>query len=801
MKFTFSWLKDHLDTNLDVDGIVAIMMKAGLEVEKIDDPASELSAFTVANVIECDKHPDADRLSVCSVDTVDGIKQIVCGAPNVKKGMFGVYAPLGTYIPGLDFTLDKKPRKIRGVESQGMLCSSKEVQVGTDHDGIIELDHSLKIGTPAAKALGVDDITIAFEVTPNRPDWLGVRGIARDLAAAGAGKLKPAQINYSQGNSDCPIGVELFNPEACPVFAGALLTNVNNCASPDWMQQKLKSVGLTPRSLLVDVTNFVSLDRARPLHVYDAKLLQGTVSARLGNFGEKCKALDGKVYNVTEDMCVICDDSGVIGLGGVMGGESTAVSEETTEVFIESAWFDPYRTARTSRVTGIQSDAKMRFERGVDPNSCEDGVALAISLIQKYGGGDTTRIQVTGQPPQTNQSFEFFPKDVVRLTGLTVSTERMEELLRLLEVSYEKDYDSWKIVPPNWRFDLNQSADIVEEIARLTGYDQLPETSLPQNKANSTCVVTPLQHRSRIARRVLASRGFVEAVTWSFISKTEAELFAGGKSVDQSLQIANPVASDLDFMRSSIIGILCRAIQRAVNRGQRLVRLFETGPVYLTDLPDGQKSAVTAVCRPVVERHWQGKKHIYDTFASKADLFAVLEALGQPPSRFQIVESEAPFFHPAQAGTLKLGPKVTIAHFGAIHPRILKELDVDGTLFGFELLLDSLPKSRGKPSKTRPILNRAQLTSIQRDFAFIVNEDIKAGEIIRRVLATDKTYITDAAIFDVYRDDKIGDGKKSVAIEVTIQPKEESLRDDEIEAISQKIIQSVSKGTGGILRA
>lgn len=801
MKFTINWLKDHLETELDADGIVACMLKAGLEVEKIENPALELRAFTVAKVISCDRHPDADRLSVCSVETVDGLKQIVCGAPNVKTGMYGIYAPLGTYIPGLDFWLDKKPRKIRGVESQGMLCSSKELKAGTDHDGIIELQNPFEVGSSAATALGLNDITIEFEVTPNRPDWLAVRGIARDLAAAGAGHLKPIKTEHAKSDQDCPISIELDAPQACPVFAGALITGVKNCSSPEWMQRKLKSVGLTPKSLLVDVTNLVSLDRARPLHVYDAQLLKGAVKARLGQKGEKCQALDGKVYDVSEDMCVICDDSGVIGLGGVMGGESTAVNEDTTDVFIEGAWFDPYRTARTGRSTGIQSDAKTRFERGVDPSSCEEGVALAISLIQEYGGGTPTQIRVAGKAPQLNQKFYFNPSDVERLTGMSVSEQSMEQILSNLEIGYQKQEKNWEIDPPSWRFDLSQSADIVEEIARLTGYDQLPETSLPAIEVKATNSVTPSQHRNRTARRVLASRGYVEAVTWSFVSKSEAQLFAGQNSIDQSLSIANPVASELDFMRPSIVGNLCRAIQRAANRGVNHLRLFEAGPIYVSDSPDGQKSAVTAICKSTSDRHWQGSIPPYDTYSCKADLFAVLEALGQPASRFQIAETEASFFHPAQAGTLKLGPKVTVAHFGAIHPRVLKNLDVEGSIFGFELIVNTLPNSRSKHSKTRSDLKRSQFTPIRRDFAFVVEEGIRAGEIVRLAKSADKVLVTDAIVFDVYRGDHIGGGRKSVAIEVTIQPNEKNLKDDEIEAISQRIVQLVAKGTGATLRA
>ena len=479
MKFPLSWLKDYLATTASLEEILGYMLKAGLEVEEVDNPAEDLKAFTVCKVTDAQPHPDADKLRVCTVDTVDGTKQIVCGAPNARVGMTAIYAPLGSYIPGLDFSLDKKPRKIRGVESQGMMCSTKELNAGEDHDGIADLDDAIALGTAAADALGLDDPVIDFEVTPNRPDWLGVKGIARDLAAAGAGGFIDDPARKVSGSYDCPIQIELDNPEACPVFAGAMVRGVKNGPSPDWLQARLQAVGITPKSLLVDVTNYISLDRARPLHAYDAAKLTGTIRARLGRDREECAALDGKTYPVTPDMCVIADESGVIGLGGVMGGESTAVSDETTDVFIESAWFDPLRTARTGRTTGIISDARYRFERGVDPQSCVEGVQLALRLITEYGGGSASKIRIAGEGPRRETPIEFFKRDVARLTGLDVKPATMKKTIKALGFAIEDTGETWLLKVPSWRFDMEQSADIVEEIARLEGYDALPTLSLP----------------------------------------------------------------------------------------------------------------------------------------------------------------------------------------------------------------------------------------------------------------------------------------------------------------------------------
>ena len=796
MKFTLSWLTDHLATKAGLDEILALMLKAGLEVEEVVDPNQTLKDFTVCKVIAAEPHPDADKLRVCTVETVDGTKQIVCGAPNARAGMTAIYAGLGTYIPGLEFALDKKPRAIRGVESHGMMCSTKELNAGEDHDGIADLDDSLPLGMPAAEALGLNDPVIDFEVTPNRPDWLGVQGIARDLAAAGAGRFIRSDAKKVPGSYDCPVEIKLEAPDVCPMFAGAMIRGVTNGPSPDWMQARLKAVGIQPRSLLVDVTNYISLDRARPLHAYDAAKLRGTVVARLGNAGEKLEALDGKTYKVTPEMCVIADGSGVIGLGGVMGGASTAVSDETVDVFIESAWFDPLRTARTGRATGIHSDARYRFERGVDPQSCVDGVNLALELILEHGGGTASKLNVAGSIPARIDKVTFYPADVERLTGLVVKLPEMRRIIKDLEFDIEDAGDAWYLLPPSFRFDMEQSADLVEEVARLIGYDSLPVTSLPEPVGGRRAITTPIQERVRVSRRVMAARGFLEAVTWSFMAKDHAALFA---KHDPALAVANPVASELNQMRPSIIGNLAVAAQRAANHGEPGARLFEVGPIYLGDGPKDQRTVASGVVRPASQRHWQGTPHAYDAFAAKADLFAVLDALGQSGERFQVSAPTQPHWHPGQAACLKLGPKVTVGHFGAIHPGVLKAMGVDGPMFGFELNLNALPQMKTRPTKTKPVLQRADLTPIRRDLAFLVDEAVPAGDLVKHAVATDKQLIGSADVFDVYQGAGVPEGKKSVAFEVTIQPREK-LTDEDIQGLMDRIVASVAKGAGGVLR-
>ena len=796
MKFPLSWLKDYLATSASLEEVLAYMLKAGLEVEHLENPAEDLAAFTVAKVTAAEKHPDADKLKVCTVDTVDGQKQIVCGAPNARAGMTAIYAPLGAYIPGLDLTLDKKPRKIRGVGSHGMMCSTKELNAGEDHDGIADLDGKIPLGTPAADALGLNDPVIDFEVTPNRPDWLGVKGIARDLAAAGAGAFIDQPIKKVQGDYDCPVKIELPAPEACPIFAGALIRGVQNGPSPEWMQSRLKAVGITPKSLLVDVTNYISIDRARPLHAYDADKLQGAIVARLGKDGDTLEALDGKTYDITSEMCVIADDSGVIGLGGVMGGESTAVSDETTDVFIESAWFDPLRTAKTGRVTGIISDARYRFERGVDPASCVEGLNLALRLIMEYGGGVPSKGHIAGAAPIRDAQVEFHKHDVARLTGLEVKSAAMKKTLKALGFTIEDTGDTWLLDVPSWRFDMAYSADIVEEIARLEGFDNLPTLSLPVPAGGKRVVTTQIQDRVRTARRTLASRGFLETVTWSFMPKAFAELFGGGHD---TLTVANPVASELNQMRPSILANLALASQKGADNGERALYLFEAGPIYNGDGPKDQRTVISALVRPAKLRHWQNVTP-YDGYAAKADLFSVLESLGQSPDRFQIDKPRQPHWHPGQAACLKLGPKVTVGHFGTLHPGVLKQMGIEGPLYAFELNLNALPQMKAKATKTKPVLEKADLTPIRRDFAFVVREDVSVADILKAVKSADKALLTDTSVFDVYQGKGIEPGYKSVAFEVTLQPRGETLKDKDIEAVSDRVIAAVTKATDGVLR-
>jgi len=832
VKFTLPWLKDYLETSADLPAILEAMTMAGLEVEDVHDPKEALKQFTVAKIVSAKQHPNADKLQVCQVDTIDGMKEIVCGGLNARPGLVTAYAPIGAYIPGSGITLVPKP--VRGVVSNGMLCSGSEMQtdedpfrlriarfedwqprahaLGLDDEqaiadgGIIELPDDLKVGAPVADALGGDTV-IDFEVTPNRPDWLGVVGIARDLAAKGVGKFKLPPVKPVAGKFPCPVTVRIDAPEACPVFAGRLIRGVKNGPSPDWLQRRLKALGINPKNMLVDVTNYISFDRARPLHVYDAKKLTSGIQVRMGTAYDSFEALDGKAYSNLTDMCVIGDGSGAIGLGGVMGGASTGCSIETTDVFIESAWFDPMRTARTGRATGILSDARFRFERGVDPHSCVEGVELATRLILDACGGEPSEVSVAGKVPAGPPSVNFKLRDMKRLTGVDMEADRMEGILRSLgfdpvvPARKKAAAEVWPIEVPSWRPDVEGSADIVEELIRIEGYDKLPSDPLPAPEGPAKVVVTPLQNRVRTARRVLAGRGYLETVTWSFMFHEKAALMLGGGNALQSaLTVDNPIASDLDYMRPSMLANLAEAAQRNADHGAEDVRLFEAGPVYPGDKPSDQRMMVAAVVKAAKARHWQGQLAPYDSFAAKADLFAVLAALGQAPDRFQVGAPEGPHWHPGRAGTLRLGPKQVVASFGELHPGFLKALRAEGPIVALEIALDALPEAKAKASKTRPVLDKADQTPVRRDFAFVVEEKVPAGDITRMAMKADPKLVTAARVFDVYRGAAIGEGKKSVAIEVTIQPRGAAMTDEQIEAVARAIVASVSRATGAVLR-
>jgi phenylalanyl-tRNA synthetase beta chain len=789
MKFTLSWLREHLDTEATTAEIVAAMTMAGLEVEHVEDPAAKLAAFSVARIVEAARHPNADKLQVCQVDTKDGRLEIVCGAPNARAGLTTIYAPIGAYVPGSGVTLEARP--VRGVVSNGMLCSASELETASESDGILELDAALEVGTSAAQALGLESV-IDFEVTPNRPDWLGVAGIARDLAAAGVGRLKDLSVAPVAGSFPCPVQIRLDGSDACAAFAGRLIKGVKNGPSPAWLQQRLISVGLRPINALVDVTNLISYDRARPLHVYDAaKLTGGFLEARLGAQGESLAALDGKTYAVTPEICVIADGSGVVGLGGVMGGESTGCSEETTEVFVESAWFDPIRTAQTGRTTGIVSDAQYRFARGVDPGFMVAGLELATALILQLCGGEASEVSVVGDLPAPPKAVTFDRSYVQKLSGLTVPAERIDAILSALGFSI----DGATVTPPTWRRDVEGKADLVEEVARIEGYGALPATALPEIARPVGGVLTVRQNRMRVARRSMAARGFSETLTWSFMRQDWAVLFGGGAA---NLVLTNPIASDLSTMRPSVLPGLIEAAGKNARRGFPDVALFEVGPYYKGDEPGDQVTAVAAVLAPHPPRRWD-KSAPDPLFELKADLLGLLEDLGAPV--LQIAQGGASgWWHPGRSARLQLGPKLVVAEFGEVHPRILKALDVEGPILAFEINLDAIPEPKKKATKGRPALNASSLMPLSRDFAFLVDEAVAAGELARAAAGADKALIAEARVFDVYRGAGVPEGSKSVAIEVLVQPRDKTLTDAEIEALSGRIVAAVEKATGGKLR-
>lgn len=810
MKFTLSWLKDHLDTKASVEEITEKLSAIGLEVESVEDPSAKLGAFRVARIVEAKKHPNADKLQVVQVEVEPGkpLYEVVCGAPNARAGMVAVFAPIGTYVPGLDVTLVQKP--VRGIVSNGMMCSAAELELADEAEGILDLpaEWADRVGERYIDVAGLNDAVIDVSLTPNRPDCTGVRGIARDLAAAGLGKLKPEpKIGEVDGKSACPIDIKLeFTDEtkdACPVFAGRYVKGVKNAPSPAWLQNRLAAVGLRPINALVDVTNYISQDRGRPLHVYDADKLFGPVRARLGAEGESFLALDGKEYAVDGEMCVIADDSGVLGLGGVIGGEASGSTEETTNVLIESAYFDPLRTAATGRKTGLVTDARYRFERGVDPASVMSGLDLATDMIVKLCGGEPSKAKVAGRVPANKTVITFDPARVAKLTGLKLENAEIKDILENLGCALDAKGKTWKVTAPTWRPDIQGSADLVEEVVRIAGLDRVPSTPLPRAEGIARPVLTERQKRARAARRMLAGRGLVEAVTWSFITRAEATAFGGGSD---ALELANPISSEMSSMRPSLLPGVLAAVQRNRNRGFADAAVFELGQAYRGDAPEDQYLAACGVRAGTAKlvgsgRHWDGAASEVDVFDAKADVLAVLAAAGFDASKVQVTRDAPDWYHPGRSGTLRLGPKVVLAHFGEFHPATLKALDVAAPAVGFEVFLDAIPAPKAKV-RAKPRLEAADLLPVTRDFAFVLDRATAAGDVVRAALGADKALINQVAVFDVFEGGALAEaGKKSLAIEVTLQPVAETLTDKDIEAVAEKIVAAVKKATGGEIRS
>ncbi|MFM9862962.1 MAG: phenylalanine--tRNA ligase subunit beta [Micropepsaceae bacterium] len=797
MKFTLSWLKDHLDTDAPVEKIADTLTHIGLEVESVHDKAKDLAPFTVAFVVSAEKHPNADKLRVCIVDTGTEKLQVVCGAPNARAGMKGVFAHAGVTVPGTGLELKKS--SIRGVESNGMLCSEREMGLSGEHDGIIELPEDAPVGKPFAEIMGLTDPVIEIKLTPNRPDCTGVRGVARDLAAAGVGHLKSEQATKINPRFKNAVAIGLHfddkSKNACPVFAGRMVKGVKNGPSPAWLQQRLKAVGLRPISALVDITNLISLDRARPLHVYDADKLKGEIHARLAKNGESVLALDGKTYELDAEMCVIADDNGVLGLGGVMGGESTGVTELTTNVFIESAYFDPVRTARTGRELGINSDARYRFERGVDPEYVTPGLDLATKLVLDLCGGEASDVTVAGRAPDTKRDITFDPALVEKLCGMKIHAG---EAMTILDRLGFRAVVGTRVAVPSWRPDINGPADLVEEVVRIAGFDKIPSTPLPRPASVPLPVLTPMQKRVRAAKRTLAARGLTETMTWSFVSKAQAALFGG---VPDALLLANPISADLDAMRPSVLPGLLAAAQRNAARGAKDLALFEVGPQFSGPEPGEQLTAASAIRVGAGPRNWGKQPWNADVFQAKADVMAILESCGFAADAAQVTADAPAWFHPGRSGALRLGPKNVLAYFGELHPRVLAAFDLTGPVAAFEVMLETLPTQKAKPTKTKPKLDLPEYQAVERDFAFLVDAKVPAADIVKAAATADRTLIESVTVFDVYEGKGVDPGKKSLAIAVRLQPKDRTLQDAEIETVSSKIVGAVTKATGATLRS
>ncbi len=800
MKFTLGWLKQHLDTDATLDRVADTLTAVGLEVEAVSDRAADLAAFRVAYVVEAKQHPNADRLRVCIVDTGDEEVQVVCGAPNARTGMKGVFAPSGTTIPGTGLHL--KPTVIRGVESNGMLCSEREMGLSDAHEGIIELPDDAPVGRPFAEVMGLDDPVIEIAITPNRQDCLGVHGVARDLAAAGLGSLKPLDTSPVPGAYPNPIDVRLdFTPDtadACPMFVGRHFRGIGNGPSPKWLQDRLRAIGLRPISALVDITNWMTFDLGRPLHVFDADSITGHLVVRLGHEGDRFMALDDKEYEADETMTVIADDDGMLSLGGVMGGASSGATPETVNCYFEAALFDPVRTAATGRKLGIESDARYRFERGVDPAFVVPGMEIATRLVLELCGGEASELVIAGAEPDWRRTVPFRPARVQHLGGLDIPENESLRILEALGFTVSGQGERLDVSVPSWRCDIGGESDLIEEVCRIHGYDGIPSVALMKEGAVTRRARSRRQQRVATASRVLASRGLNEAVTWSFLPRAHAELFGGGSA---ELLLANPISADLDAMRPSLLPNLIAAAGRNVDRGIADLGLFEVGPQYAGDRPEDQATVAAGVRRGNSgPRHWAARPRPVDAFDAKADALALLAASGAPIDSLQVVADAPDWYHPGRSGQLKLGPRTVLAAFGEIHPAVLERLDVKGPAVGFEVYLDAVPLPKDKGARTRPPLDAPDLPTVERDFAFIVAADVEAGRVVRAARGADKALIVDVSVFDVYQGKGVEEGCKSVAISVRLQPRDKTLTDTEIEAIAGKVVAAVAKATGGILR-
>jgi phenylalanyl-tRNA synthetase beta chain len=777
MKFSLSWLREHLDADASAEAIAERLTAIGLEVEGVSNPADALAPFRVAKVLTAERHPQADKLQVLTVDAGEGPVQVVCGAPNARAGLLGVFGPPGAYVPGSDITL--KVAAIRGVESRGMMCSIRELELGDAHEGIIELAEDAPVGAAFADYAGLNDPVFDVAITPDRADCMGVRGIARDLAAAGVGTLKPLHVPAITGSFAPAIEIRIEDPEGCPAFFGRSIRGVSNGSSPEWMQRRLKSAGQRPISAIVDITNYVMLDLGRPSHAYDVAKLDKALVARRAKDGERVLALNEKEYALGASMTVIADESQVHDIGGIMGGEHSGVSESTTEIMLEVAYFDPARIARTGQKLGLTSDARTRFERGVDPAFLEDGLAILTGLVLDICGGEASEPLFVGTPPSDRPLIKFDPERTLTLAAIDVPAERQRSILLSLGFEFEGNQ---QVKPPSWRFDVSGPADLVEEVARIEGYDEIPSTPLHRQAGVAKPTAVPSQLLERRVRRAAAALGLNEAITWSFISEEEAEAVGGGHWA-----VENPISRDMSIMRPSLLPGLLSAVRRNLDRGASSVRLFEIGRRYLED---GEHPALALVLAGErTPREWrQGKAQPFDAFDAKAAAIELLRASGAPVDNLQVMGGAGPFYHPGQSGTLRLGPKAVLASFGTLHPSTLKSFEIAVPVAVAGIHLDAIPSPRGS-GRARAPFSPPALQSVTRDFAFFVPADLAAESLVRAIRGADKQSVVEARIFDRFE----GSEGLSLAAEVTLQPGDKSFTDEELAAISARIVAAAEK--------
>ena len=800
MKFTWRWLCEHLDNPASLEKVTETLSMIGLEVESVDNKAETLAPFVIAKVIETKPHPNADSLQLCQVDTGSGKPiEVVCGAPNAKKDMIGVFAPVGSYVPGIDLTLSAA--KIRGVVSQGMLCSERELMLSDEHEGIIELPQDAPIGKGFASWAGLDDQVIEVGITPNRADCLGVRGIARDLAAAGCGKLKPLKkvAIASKGKSKVNWKIDLKGKEhLAPRVAGRSFSNLRNGDSPDWLKQRLTAIGQRPISALVDITNYIMIDLGRPLHAYDMDKIKGdTLTIRLAKEGEKVEALNEKTYTLSSGMLIIADAIGADDLAGIMGGQRSGISDSTSNMFLEMAIFDPICVATTGRKLNIHSDARFRFERGLDVTSPDWAMDYVSAMVLDICGGEASETTHAGKGVNWQRKIPHRPERVKELSGVEVAAKKQAEILTDLGFEVKKSKaDLWEVSPPPWRGDIDGSADLVEEIIRIYGFDSIPTTPMNRDWVVAKPAVSAIQKRPYVLKQLLAGRGMVEAVTFSFLDEKLAKRFGGGS---EALELVNPISTELASMRPSLLPNLLGALSRNAARGEGDASLFEIAPVFWGAEPDEQRLVVGGVRHGMTSgREWNKSERSVDWADAKADALAVLGALGVNLGGVQTSLGAPDYYHPGRSGALIQG-KAVLGRFGALHPQILDEFDLRGSCVAFEIVLDDIPLPKVR-SSARPMVELSPFQSVQRDFAFIVENKISAEQLLRAIKGAGKPLISDASIFDIYEGEGIKEGHKSLAVAVTLQPTESTLREEEIETISNAIIEAVAKHCGGTLR-